>query len=95
MDSFRAVVKKGLASVPSEPGASTPEPEPAPTPPASEPAVPSAPEYEVYTVAKGDTLWRIAANKLGSGSRYPEIKALNALPSDTIYAGQKLRIPRR
>jgi len=95
MDSFRAAVKKGLASVPSDPGASVPEPEPAPTSPAPEPAVPGSNDYEVYTVAKGDTLWRIAVNKLGSGSRYPEIKALNALPSDTIYAGQKLRIPRR
>ena len=67
-----------------------PDSEPAPVP-----YIPDAPDGEVYTVAKGDTLWRIAANKLGSGSRYPEIKVLNTLPSDTIYAGQKLRIPRR
>jgi len=93
MDSFRAAVKKGLISVPSEPGVSMPEPEHAPTVP--EPDVPDVPDYDFYTVAKGDTLWRIAATKLGSGSRYPEIKALNALPSDMIYAGQKLRIPRQ
>lgn len=53
----------------------------------------SAPSYEIYTVAKGDTLWAIAQKKLGSGLRYKEIKALNGLNSDTIYAGQKLKIP--
>ena len=42
--------------------------------------------YETYTVVKGDTLWGIAAKKLGSGARYKEIKTLNGLSSDTIYA---------
>ncbi|PKK40486.1 N-acetylmuramoyl-L-alanine amidase domain protein [Clostridiaceae bacterium JG1575] len=46
-----------------------------------------------YTVVKGDTLWGIAAKKLGSGARYPEIKSLNGLSSDIIYAGQKLKLP--
>jgi len=95
MDSFRAAVKKGLASVPSDPGAAVPDPET--TPPAPTPAPPSTgePDYEVYTVAKGDTLWRIAAQKLGSGARYPEIMTLNSLRSDTIVVGQKLRIPKK
>lgn len=48
-----------------------------------------------YTVKKGDTLWGIAAAKLGSGTRYPEIKALNGLTSDTIYTGQVLKIPNK
>lgn len=52
-----------------------------------------AASYETYTVAKGDTLWAIAQKKLGSGARYTEIKALNGLASDTIRAGQKLKIP--
>ena len=95
MDSFRAAVKKGLASVPSEPGASAPDPEPLPPTLAPEPTVPSAPDGEVYTVVKGDTLWRIAAVKLGTGARYPEIKALNGLTSNTIFAGQKLKIPKK
>lgn len=46
-----------------------------------------------YTVKKNDTLWGIAANLLGNGSRYKEIKTLNGLTSDTIYTGQKLKIP--
>ncbi|MGF7143224.1 LysM repeat protein [Anaerotaenia torta] len=49
--------------------------------------------YSTYTVAKGDTLWGIAQKRLGSGTRYTEIKALNSLTSDTIYAGQVLKIP--
>lgn len=46
-----------------------------------------------YTVKKGDSLWAIAASQLGNGARYKEIKALNSLKSDTIYAGQVLKIP--
>lgn len=55
----------------------------------------TTPTYETYTVIKGDTLWGIAAKKLGSGTRYKEIKTLNGLSSDTIYAGQKLKIPKK
>lgn len=51
--------------------------------------------YETYTVVNGDSLWGIAAKKLGSGTRYKEIKTLNGLNSDTIYAGQKLKIPKK
>jgi LysM repeat protein len=53
----------------------------------------SAESYETYTVKKGDTLWGIAQAKLGNGARYPEIKTLNGLTSDTIKTGQKLKIP--
>lgn len=49
--------------------------------------------YRVHTVAKGDTLWGIAVKYLGNGTRYKEIKALNGLTSDTIFSGQKLKIP--
>lgn len=51
------------------------------------------PKYTVYTVVEGDCLWDIAEKKLGNGSRYIEIKKLNGLKSDTIYAGNKLKIP--
>lgn len=46
-----------------------------------------------YTVQKGDCLWAIAAKKLGDGSRYNEIKTLNGLNSNEIYAGQVLKLP--
>lgn len=52
------------------------------------------PAYPTYTVKKGDSLWAIAAKQLGNGSRYKEIKALNGLKSDTIYAGQVLKLPK-
>ena len=56
--------------------------------------VPRQPPAEEYIpVKKGDTLWGIAEKYLGSGVRYKEIKTLNGLDSDTIYNGQKLKIP--
>ena len=84
MDSFRAAVKNGLTS-----GAPVPEPKPEPPP-----APPTDHVHEVYTVVRGDTLWRIAVNKLGKGARYTEIMALNGLTSDLIITGQKLKIPK-
>ncbi|MFP3153364.1 LysM peptidoglycan-binding domain-containing protein [Lachnospiraceae bacterium ZAX-1] len=42
---------------------------------------------------KGDSLWGIAQKLLGNGTRYTEIVKLNALTSNTIYSGQKLKIP--
>ena len=54
---------------------------------------PAKETYRVHTVVKGDSLWDIAKKYLGNGSRYPEIKELNALKSNTIYSGWKLKIP--
>ncbi|MCQ6250924.1 N-acetylmuramoyl-L-alanine amidase [Streptomyces malaysiensis] len=49
-----------------------------------------------YTVGKGDTLWSIAASKLGDGSRYKEIAKLNGLKdADQIVPGQKLKLPKK
>lgn len=50
-------------------------------------------EYRIHTVVRGDSLWAIAKKYLGNGSRYPEIKKLNGLTSNTIYSGWKLKIP--
>ena len=55
---------------------------------------PASTNYFTYTVKKGDTLWMIAQRYLGSGTKYKEIKALNALNSDTIYPNQVLKIPK-
>ena len=49
--------------------------------------------YRVHTVVHGDTLWKIAAQYLGDGSRYKEIVSLNGLTSNVIYSGMKLKIP--
>ena len=61
--------------------------------PAGQVSVASERAHSPYTVVKGDTLWGIAEKYLGSGVRYKEIKTLNGLDSDTIYSGQKLKIP--
>ena len=50
--------------------------------------------YFNYTVKKSDTLWAIAQRYLGGGSKYKEIKILNALNSDTIHPNQVLKIPK-
>ena len=58
--------------------------------------VESKPEYQcIHTVVRGDSLWKIATKYLGKGSRYTEIKTLNGLKSNTIYAGTKLKIPNK
>ncbi|MDO4477560.1 MAG: phage tail tip lysozyme [Lachnospiraceae bacterium] len=51
------------------------------------------PSYITYKVKRGDSLWSIAKANLGNGSRWPEIKSLNNLTSNTIYAGQTLKLP--
>lgn len=48
-----------------------------------------------YTVKNGDSLWKIAKELLGSGSRYSEIIDLNGLKSDVLHVGQKLKIPKK
>lgn len=50
--------------------------------------------YIDYVIQEGDTLWGIAQSCLKNGSRYNEIKNINGLTSDTIYAGQKIKIPK-
>ncbi len=58
----------------------------------------SAPEAKMYTVKKGDTLWKIAEENYGKGKgdQYPVIfeanKPMLSHP-DKIYPGQVLRIP--
>lgn len=44
-----------------------------------------------YVVKKGDSYWKIAAQQLGKGSRYPEIQKLNG--NKALYAGMKILIP--
>ena len=50
----------------------------------------------LYVVKDGDSLWQIAAEQLGDGSRYGEIAALNAdivKDEDNIPVGMRLKLP--
>lgn len=52
------------------------------------------PSGKTYTVQKGDSFWKIAAQQLGDGTRYKELAAFNGMDvTDTIYAGQVLKLP--
>jgi len=51
-----------------------------------------------YTVRDGDSLWKIAADQLGDGSRYTEVAKLNAdtlSDEDDLTVGMTLKIPAR
>lgn len=55
-----------------------------------------AAQARMYTVKKGDTLWKIAEIHYGKGSEYPKIVAANNPPivnPDLIQPGWVLRIP--
>ncbi len=55
-------------------------------------------ESTFLLVQEGDSLWGIAERVLGSGARYTEIFAANREvieDPDLIFAGQKLRVPKR
>lgn len=60
------------------------------------PDAPPEPEATYYTVESGDTLWKIADQHYGDGSKYLTIFEANKpmlKDPDKIYPGQKLRIP--
>lgn len=47
-----------------------------------------------YVVKKGDSLWKIAENNLGSGFKWIEISRINNLRNpDLIFSGQELKMP--
>jgi tetratricopeptide (TPR) repeat protein len=101
-------LKEGLPPV--EDKAIAGKPEAVPAPPAVEPPAPAAPEQRseaapaapavakpvAYRVSPGQSLWSIAADELGSGSRYLEILNLNPqLQGDPgrLVPGQELSLP--
>jgi LysM repeat protein len=45
-----------------------------------------------YTVSSGDSLWNIAAEKLGNGSAYGVLMKTNGLSVSMLHPGQKLKI---
>jgi len=58
---------------------------------------PSKPETERYTVKRGDSLWKIAEERLGDGTRYVELVALNEAVLDGrpnfLLPGTVLKVP--
>ncbi len=54
-------------------------------------------KHETYTVKPGDSLWRIAQNKLGDGNRYMEVFYANRdkmeTPQSVIHPGDVLNVP--
>ncbi len=56
----------------------------------------AGPEAQMYTVRKGDTLWKISEHFYGNGSHYPKILEANTPPvvnENLIQPGWVLRIP--
>ncbi len=56
----------------------------------------AGPQYEWYEVRYGDSLWNIAREHYGDGTKYTVIAAENeiALPKAIINPGQRLRLPK-
>lgn len=60
--------------------------------------IPEAPADSAvaYQVQRGDTLWRIAQNRLGSGARWREIAAANGISDPSrLRVGASLSLPSR
>ena len=65
-------------------------------PPVTETESKAGAEADVYTVQSGDTLWKIAQQAYGDGSKYMKIFEANTdvlKDPDHIYPGQELKIP--
>lgn len=63
-----------------------------------DPSLPQpAPEETIYTVAAGDSLWKISAHFYGNGAHYKRIIAANPEKlkdeHSVIHPGDKLKIP--
>ena len=86
-DHYEEWVNRPEADAEQTPPTTTPQPE--------APVFPEQPSqgYFYHQVQSGDSLWKIAQQYLGQGSRYVEVMQLNGLTSDRIYPGMELKIP--
>ena len=92
----QAVLKQALnQQQPATGPAVTPTPQTSAATTVSKPAVPLPAGVREYTIKDGDSLWKIAANELGSGVRLEEILKLNPqiTKSTTLTIGTKIKIP--
>lgn len=94
-DEVRAGVK---LTIPIITGAATQVVQTTRPPAAPKQAKPNIPTMAVYTVKDGDSLWEIAADKLGNGSRFKEIAKLNQdllQGGVKVLPGMQLKLPAR
>ncbi|GMB10338.1 MAG: LysM peptidoglycan-binding domain-containing protein [Candidatus Improbicoccus devescovinae] len=52
-------------------------------------------DWNLYTVQRGDSIWKISQKLLNSTTKVNEIMNLNKLTNDVIYPGQILKIPKK
>ena len=73
------------------------QPAPRPAPTVAAPPVPAVPAgVTMYTVKDNDSLWKIAAEQLGSGNRWVEIRDLNPdvlKGGEQLHANMRLKLP--
>jgi nucleoid-associated protein YgaU len=97
MDNLKVGQKLTIPSLPAD--VVSPEPAVKSAPASSAPAVKAAAKPAVektsgYVVKDGDSLWKIAKERLGSGTRYKEIMKLNGLDEDSsLQTGMSLKLP--
>ena len=61
----------------------------------SEPVLSQDTPYVLYTVKAGDSWWRIAANEMGSGSKYKDLMTFNRVDPNNamLHPGMEIKIP--
>jgi nucleoid-associated protein YgaU len=89
----------GTAGIASPQAAGTVIPPAAPTVPTAVPAAaPAADNFNWYTVKENDNLWKIAADQLGSGNAWTQIRDLNQdvlKGEDRLTPNMRIKLPKQ